>query len=69
MRDVHGATATATLNITVSDDAPVISGLQDATVAEGQIGALIDTFTVSDVDTAGGLSACSMAPATSTRAS
>ena len=58
VQDVHGATATATLNITVNavNDAPAISGLQDVTVAEGQVGALIDTFTVSDVDTADGLS-------------
>ncbi len=58
VQDAHGATATAALNIAVNavNDAPVISGLQDVAVAEGQVGALIDTFTVSDVDTAAGLS-------------
>ena len=45
-----------TINVTPVNDAPAISGLQDATVTEGQVGALIDTFTVSDIDTANGLS-------------
>ena len=45
-----------TIDVTPVNDAPAISGLQDVTVAEGQAGALIDTFTVSDVDTADGLS-------------
>ena len=42
---------TVTVFVTGSNDAPAISGLQNVTVAEGQVGALIDTFTVSDVDT------------------
>jgi len=37
------------------NDAPTVSGVQNATVNEGVSGALIDTFTVSDVDTASGL--------------
>src|SRR4029453_2304322 len=36
-----------TIDVTPVNDAPAISGLQDVTVAEGQLGALIDTFTVS----------------------
>ena len=45
-----------TIDVTPVNDAPAISGLQDVTVTDGHVGALIDTFTVSDVDTANGLS-------------
>jgi VCBS repeat-containing protein len=68
--DTHSRTVTVTLadgdggssvsNVTVNvigvNDAPVISGLDNAIVAENQSGVLLDSFTVSDVDTASGLS-------------
>jgi VCBS repeat-containing protein len=44
-----------TFNITGANDTPTISGLVDSPVAENAVGALIDTFTVGDVDTASGL--------------
>ena len=42
-----------TIDVTPVNDAPAISGLQAATITEGQVGASIETFTVSDIDTAG----------------
>ena len=46
---------TVTITITGTNDRPVISGLDNVSIAENQAGVLIDTFQVSDVDTATGL--------------
>ena len=43
------------VTINGTNDAPTISGLNNVTIPENQIGALIDTFQVGDVDTANGL--------------
>ncbi len=50
--------ATDTVSVTVAplNDASVITGLTNASIAENQVGALIRSFTVADVDTPSGLS-------------
>jgi len=55
--DGHGGSVGGTQSFTMAavNDAPTISGLENKTISENQAGVLIDTFTVSDVDTAGGL--------------
>ncbi|WP_339762778.1 Ig-like domain-containing protein, partial [uncultured Hoeflea sp.] len=48
------APATVTITVNPVNDAPVITGLADSAVAENDVGALIDEFTLTDVDTASG---------------
>ncbi len=45
-----------TITVNPVNDAPVIAGINDATIAENAAGVLIDSFAVSDIDTAAGLS-------------
>jgi len=44
-----------TITVNPVNDAPVIAGVNNATIAENATGVLIDSFTVSDIDTATGL--------------
>lgn len=46
---------TVTITITGTNDQPVITGLQNVSIAENQAGVLVDTFQVSDADTSTGL--------------
>lgn len=44
-----------TITVNPVNDAPMIAGVNNATIAENSAGVLIDSFTVSDIDTATGL--------------
>ena len=49
------AVLTASINVTPSNDAPSVTGLEATTVPENDVGALIDTFTLGDIDTVSGI--------------
>jgi large repetitive protein len=53
--DTATDTKTFIIDVTSVNDAPTIAGLDDASIQENQLGALIETFQVGDVDTANGL--------------